>query len=54
MLEYDQATGDIYVVGMGPPTIFGHGQPGTSDPAEVLKNNLQGGQIVTQITLSPA
>ena len=54
MLEYDQATGDIYVVGMGPPTIHGHGPPGTTDPAEVLKYDLQGGQIVTQITLAPS
>jgi arsenite oxidase small subunit len=54
LLEYDQATGNIYVVGMAPPNIYGHGPPGVTDPAEVLKYDLQGGQIVTEITLSPA
>jgi arsenite oxidase small subunit len=53
LLEYDQATGDIYVTGMGPPTIFGYGPLGTTDPAEVLKYDLQGGQVVTQINLTP-
>jgi hypothetical protein len=52
LLEYDQATGDIYVVGMGPPTICGHGLRGVTDPAELFKYDLQEGQIVTQITLS--
>lgn len=51
LLEYDQASGDIYAVGMGPPTIYGHGPEGVTDPAEVLKYDLQGGQIVTQITI---
>jgi hypothetical protein len=51
--EYDGVTGDIYVVGMGPPVIYGHGPLGTSDTGEVLKADLQGGQIVTEITLTP-
>jgi arsenite oxidase small subunit len=50
-LEYDSATGDIYAVGMGPPTIFGHGPPGTTDPALVLKYDLEGGEAVTQATV---
>jgi arsenite oxidase small subunit len=52
MLEYDDASGDIYVVGMAPPNIYGHGPPGVTDPAQVLKYDLEGGQIVTEITLS--
>ena len=50
-LEYDSATGDIYAVGMGPPTIFGHGPAGTTDPTLVLKNDLEGGETVTQATV---
>ncbi len=50
-LEYDASTGDIYAVGMSPPTIFGHGPPGTNDPASVLSYDLQGGDIVTQDTV---
>jgi arsenite oxidase small subunit len=50
LLEYDQASGEIYAVGMGPPTIYGHGPEGETDLAEVLKYDLQGGQVVTQIT----
>jgi arsenite oxidase small subunit len=46
-LELDEATGDISAVSMGPPTIFGHGPPGTSDPALVLKYDLQGGTVVS-------
>jgi arsenite oxidase small subunit len=46
-LEYDAATGDINAVSMGPPTIFGHGPPGTTDPALVLKYDLQGGTVVS-------
>ncbi len=46
-LIYDDATGDISAVSMQPPTIFGHGPPGTTDPALVLKYDLQGGQVVT-------
>lgn len=46
-LEFDSATGKIYAVSMGPPTIFGHGPPGTTDPALVLQYDLQGGQVVS-------
>jgi arsenite oxidase small subunit len=46
-LELDQSTGDINAVSMGPPTIYGHGPPGTTDPALVLKYDLQGGTVVT-------
>ena len=46
LLEYDAPTGDIYAVGMGPPTIFGHGPSGTSDPALVIMYDLQGGTAV--------
>jgi arsenite oxidase small subunit len=46
-LEYDASTGDINAVSMGPPTIFGHGPPGTTDPALVLKYDLQGGTVVS-------
>ncbi|HZW84724.1 MAG TPA: Rieske 2Fe-2S domain-containing protein [Nitrososphaerales archaeon] len=50
-LRFDSATGDIYAIGMGGPTIFGHGPPGTTDPALVLQYDLQGGDIVTEGTL---
>ncbi len=50
-LEYDSTTGDIYAAGMGPPVIFGHGPPGTTDPEQVLKNDLAGGQLVTENTV---
>jgi arsenite oxidase small subunit len=50
-LEYDGDTGDIFAVAMNPPTIFGHGPPGTTDPQSVLSYDLQGGDIVTQNTL---
>ena len=53
LLEYDSATGDIYAVGMGPPVIFGQGPLGDTNPTELLQYDLQGGQIVTQITTSP-
>ena len=53
LLEYDAATGDIYVVGMGPPVIFEQGPLGATNPADLLKYDLQGGQIVTEITVSP-
>ena len=49
-LEYDAATGDLYAIAMGPPTIFGHGPPGTTDPQSVLTFDLQGGEVVTQDT----
>ena len=37
-LQFDEATGDFYAVGMGPPTIFGH-NTGSSD----VSYDLQGG-----------
>jgi arsenite oxidase small subunit len=40
-LEYDNPTGDIYAIGMGPPTIFGH-DTGSDD----VLNDLQGGTVV--------
>ena len=51
ILNYDASTGDVYAVGMGAPTIFGHGPPGTSDPNSVLRFDLQGGELVTEATL---
>jgi len=51
MLRYDADTGDIYAIGMGAPTIFGHGPPGTSDPAKVLTYDLTGGTVVTDATV---
>jgi arsenite oxidase small subunit len=50
-LQLDTATGDISAVGMGPPTIFGHGPPGTTNPASVMQYDLQGGTLVTQSTV---
>ena len=41
-LQFDESTGDIYAVGMGPPTIFGH-NTGSSD----VSYDLQGGTPVT-------
>lgn len=46
ILKYNEKTEDIYAVGMGSPTIFGHGPEGTSDPKLVLKYDLEGGDIV--------
>lgn len=37
-LEFDASTGDIYAVGMGPPTVFGH-NTGSND----VLSDLQGG-----------
>jgi hypothetical protein len=51
MLRYDTSTGDIFAIGMGAPTIFGHGPPGTSNPASVLENDLSGGTVVTDATV---
>ncbi len=51
ILEFNSATGDIFAVGMTGPTIFGHGPPGTMDPAQVLTYDLQGGEIVTDATV---
>lgn len=42
VLEIDQATGDIYAVGMGPPTVFGY-NTGSSD----VSHDLQGGTPVS-------
>ena len=50
-LQFDSATGNINAVSMGPPTIFGHGPPGTTDPAQVMQYDLQGGDLVTQSTV---
>ncbi len=50
-LSYDSSTGDIYAIGMGVPNIFGHGTPGTTDPATVLQDDLSGGTIVTDSTV---
>ena len=50
-LRYDQSTGDIYAIGMGAPTIFGHGPPGTTAVSDVLKYDLQGGDLVTEATV---
>lgn len=50
-LRYDADTGDIYAVGMGVPSIFGHGPPGSTDPSRVLQYDLTGGTIVTDATV---
>ncbi len=50
-LQYDSSTGDISAIGMGAPTIFQHGPPGTSDPATVLADDLTGGTVVTDATV---
>jgi arsenite oxidase small subunit len=42
MLQYDNSTGDIYAVGMLPPTIFGH-NTGSDD----VLYDLQGGTLVS-------
>lgn len=41
-LDFDSPTGDIYAVGMGTPTIFGH-DTGSSD----VSADLQGGTLVS-------
>lgn len=41
-LEFDSSTGDIFAVGMGTPTIFGH-DTGSSD----VSADLQGGNLVS-------
>jgi arsenite oxidase small subunit len=51
MLQLDTATGDISAVGMQPPTIFGHGPPGTTNASSVMQYDLQGGDLVTQSTV---
>jgi arsenite oxidase small subunit len=50
ILSFDSSTGNIYATGMTAPTIFGHGPPGTSDPASVLQDDLTGGTVVTGTT----
>jgi hypothetical protein len=35
--------GNIFATGMGPPTIFGHGTPGSTD----VSADLQGGTVVS-------
>ena len=50
-LEFDNATGEIYAVAMTGPTIFSHGTAGVTDPASVLKSDLEGGEVVTQDTV---
>ena len=50
-LQFNSSTGDISAVGMNPPTIFGHGPPGTTDPTLVMQYDLQGGDLVTQTTV---
>ncbi len=42
VLEFDSSTGDIYAVGMEPPTIFSHGPSCSSD----VTYDLQGGSEV--------
>ena len=42
ILEFDSSTGDIYAIGMGPPTIFGH-DTGSND----VLNDLVGGTPVS-------
>jgi arsenite oxidase small subunit len=51
MLRYDSGTGDVYAVGMGVPSIFGHGPPGSTDSSRVLQYDLTGGTIVTDATV---
>jgi arsenite oxidase small subunit len=46
-LEYDASTGNINAVAMGPPTIFGHGPAGTTEPSLVRQYDLQGGTVVS-------
>lgn len=50
-LNYNSSTGDISAVGMNPPTIYGHGPPGTTSPSLVMQYDLQGGDLVTQATV---
>jgi arsenite oxidase small subunit len=44
LLELDSSTGDIYATGMTPPTIYGHGSPGSND----VSYDLQGGTMVPE------
>lgn len=45
-LQLDQATGDIYAVSMGPPSVFGH-NTGAENPSAVLAADMTGGNEVT-------
>ena len=52
MLKYDSKTGDINAVGMNPPTIYGYGPPGTTNPKLVMQYDLADGtNLVTQSTV---
>jgi arsenite oxidase small subunit len=52
MLKYDSKTGDISAVGMNPPTIYGYGPPGTTNPNLVMQYDLADGtNLVTQSTV---
>jgi arsenite oxidase small subunit len=44
VLELDSSTGGIYATGMTPPTIYGHGSPGSND----VSYDLQGGTMVPE------
>jgi len=48
IMELETSSGDLYAVGMKPPTIFGHGPSGSDD----VRHDLEGGAIVTQETVS--
>jgi len=50
-LQFDSSNGDISAIGMQPPTIYGHGPPGTTDLQLVMQYDLQGGDLVTQATV---
>jgi arsenite oxidase small subunit len=47
ILELEKSSGDIYAVGMGPPTIYGHGPRGTIDSKLVLRYDMEGGKVVS-------
>lgn len=52
ILRYDDPTGDLYAIGMGPPNILRTGKPvGVTDPSLVMLYDLQGGELVTESTL---
>jgi hypothetical protein len=42
LLEYDSTSGNIYAVGMLPPTIFGH-----NTGSDNVLDDLQGGTLVS-------
>jgi hypothetical protein len=43
LLQYDDATGDLFAYGMGPPVIFGKGPPGSTE----IWHDLVGGTLVS-------